>query len=199
VGIVQRIKKLTVIILCLALGIVGCSNKGSSPLVTEVPQSVPRAENWGIYALDFTTEKVELIYSSTSKIGFLALNEAGGTLTFSQQFAGSANENEEICTIGIDGGAFSRITENSFFDTYPIWSPDGTRIAFLSWRDKDLDIYLMKNDGSEQRKLYDSGGHDADIDWVGNSIVFRESNMADAGRRDGAGSHNSPAGCWNMG
>jgi Tol biopolymer transport system component len=168
----QTVTKLVIITLCLALGIVGCSNKSSSPPVMEVPQSVPRAENWGIYALDLTTEQVELIYSSASKIGFLDLNQAGDTLTFSQPFAGTADENEEICTIKIDGQAFSRITENGFFDTYPIWSPDGTRIAFLSWRGQDLDIYLMQNNGSEQRILHDSGGHDADIDWVGSSIAF---------------------------
>ncbi|MFC1846594.1 TolB family protein [Chloroflexota bacterium] len=133
---------------------------------------VPRTETWGIYALDLATETVELLYSSASKIEFLNLNKAGDTLAFSQQFDGDANENEEICTLRIGDGEFSRITYNDLMDIYPVWSPDGTRLAFLSWRDKDLDIYVMGNDGSNQMKLYDSGGHDADIDWVGSSIVF---------------------------
>ena len=170
--IVKTTGKAAIIVICLALSILGCNNKNSSPSITDVPKSVPRAENWGIYALDLTTETVEMIYSSASKIGFLNLNKAGDTLTFSQQFAGNTNENEEICTIEIDGGTFRRMTENNFLDTYPVWSPDGTQIAFLSWRDKDLDIYVMANDGSSQRRLYDSGSHDADIDWVGSSIAF---------------------------
>ena len=51
-------------------------------------------------------------------------------------------------------------------------STDGSSIAFLSKREKDLDIYLMDIDGNNQKKLYDSGDNDADIDWAGDSIVF---------------------------
>lgn len=164
--------KVTLIMVCLLLGILGCDGENPAPPGTDAPRSVPRAENWGIYVLELTTETVELIYSSTAKIGFLDLNKAGDTLAFSQHFAGNANENEEICTVKIDGTAFRRITDNNLLDTYPVWSPDGAQLAFLSWRDQDLDIYLMGSDGSNQRRLYDSGGHDADIDWVGNSIAF---------------------------
>ncbi|MFC2063102.1 hypothetical protein ACFLS8_04080 [Chloroflexota bacterium] len=156
------------VMVCLVLGMPGCDNENFPPSLPEVP----RTESWGIYALDLTTETVELLHSSASKLEFLTLNNAGDTLAFSQQFAGNANENEEICAFKIDGGVFRRITDNNLFDIYPVWSPDSTRLAFLSWRDKDLDIYVMGKDGSNQRKLYDSGGHDADIDWAGSSIAF---------------------------
>jgi Tol biopolymer transport system component len=165
---VKKILVVTSVAVCLLLGMLGCDNKDPLPSVP----TVPRIGTWGIYALDLTTENVVLLYSSASKITFLNLNKAGDTLAFSQQFAGSADENEEICTIKIDGGEFRRITDNNLFDVYPVWSPDGTQLAFLSWRDNDLDIYVMANDGGNQGRLYDSGGHDADIDWVGDSIVF---------------------------
>ena len=168
----QITKKVALIMVCLVFGILGCDSENPAPSVPDAPQSIPRAGNWGIYSLDLTTETVELIYSSASKIGFLNLNKAGDTLAFSQQFGGDANENEEICTVKIDGGELTRITDNNLMDTYPVWSPDGARLAFLSWRDQDLDIYLMESDGSNQRRLYDSGSHDADIDWVGHNIVF---------------------------
>ena len=35
----------------------------------------------------------------------------------------------------------------------PAWSPDGRRIAFLSRRDGDFDVYVMNADGSGQRRL----------------------------------------------
>jgi Tol biopolymer transport system component len=170
--ILQITKKVALIMVCLVLGMLGCGSENPSPYVTDVPQSVPREQNWGIYSLDLTTGKVELVYSSASEIGFLNLNKAGDTLAFSQHFGGDANENEEICNVKIDGGELTRITDNNLMDTYPVWSPDGAQIAFLSWRDKDLDIYVMDSDGSNQRRLYDSGSHDADIDWVGHNIVF---------------------------
>ena len=160
------------VIACLVLGITGCDYENHSSSMSNVPQLVPRTDSWGIYALGLTTEKIELLYSSTSKIEFLNLNKAGDTLAFAQQFTGNANENEEICTLMIDGGEFRRITDNNFMDIYPVWSPDDARLSFLSLRDKDLDIYMMGNEGSNQRKLYNSGSHDADIDWVGSSIVF---------------------------
>ena len=157
---------------CLLLGLPGCDNENPSLSVSDVSQSVPRAERWGIYALDLTTKSVELLYSSASKIAFLNLNKSGDTLAFSRQFDGSAKENEEICTLSTYSRELSRITDNNLMDIYPVWSPDGSQLAFLSWRDKDLDIYVMGNDGSNQRMLYDSGSHDADIDWMGSSIVF---------------------------
>jgi len=164
--------RLTMVFICLAGMVLGCNSEVPSSSGGKFPQSVPREQSWGIYALDLTTEAVEMIYSSDAKLEFLDLNQAGDTFAFSEQFAGSAAENEEICTVGVDGAGFRRLTNNQFMDIYPVWSPDGDRFAFLSWRETDLDIYLMDSNGDNQIELYDSGSHDADIDWVGSSIVF---------------------------
>jgi len=199
-SIMKKILLIVSATVCLMLGMMGCDNEDSSPYTPDVPKIVPRVESWGIYILDLATETVELLYSSALKIEFLDLNKAGDKLTFSQQFSGNASKNEEICTIGIDGGGFSRITDNNLMDVYPVWSPDGTQLAFLSLRDNDLDIYLMGNDGSNQRKLYDSGGHDADIDWVGSSIVFTSGSqiwmMQDDGTVPVQITHTPNAGVW---
>lgn len=93
-------------------------------------------------------------------------------MVFAQKIDGSNDNNTEIFTIGVDGENLKRITNNNFWDLYPAWSPDGAQIAFLSKREKDLDIYVVNADGSNQHKLYDSGSHDADIDWAGDTIVF---------------------------
>jgi Tol biopolymer transport system component len=133
---------------------------------------VPHEEKWGIYALNPLTEEVELIYSSSEKISYLRLNNAGNTFVFSQTIGGDDNEKEEICTLRVDGSNFVRVTNNSFWDLYPSWSPDDSRIAFLTWRENDLDIYVINVNGTNEIKLYDSGSHDADIHWIKNRIVF---------------------------
>ena len=47
----------------------------------------------------------------------------------------------------------TRLTSNEATDTSPAWSPHGTRIAFESYRDDDMEIYIMNADGSGQRNL----------------------------------------------
>jgi dipeptidyl aminopeptidase/acylaminoacyl peptidase len=136
------------------------------------PKTVPHDNRWGIYTLDLTTEDTELLYSSASKIQCLSLDSATDMLAFSQYFGGDTYEYAEICTFNLTGGELSRLTNNDYMDLYPVWSPDGARLAFLSLPATDLDIYIMERDGANPTMLYDSGSHDADIDWVGNRIVF---------------------------
>ena len=44
----------------------------------------------------------------------------------------------------------------------PTWSPDGKKIAFVSFRDGNPEIYVMNADGSEQIRLTDDPTH---VDW----------------------------------
>lgn len=46
-----------------------------------------------------------------------------------------------------------------------VWSPDGSQIAFVSKRDGDRDIYVMRSDGSHQRRLTNNSWADIEPDW----------------------------------
>jgi Tol biopolymer transport system component len=46
-----------------------------------------------------------------------------------------------------------------------VWSPDGTKIAFVSARDGDREIYVMRSDGSHQRRLTTNDWADVEPDW----------------------------------
>ncbi|MBN2549490.1 MAG: PD40 domain-containing protein [Anaerolineales bacterium] len=135
-------------------------------------QTVPHTERWGIYTLGIETQTVDLLYSSAVEIASLRLNHTGDRLVFSQKADGESNSNEEIFTLSTEGDDLRRITDNNFWDLYPVWSPDGSRIAFLSQRTASLGIYVMNADGGDARLLYDSSSHEADIDWTGDQIVF---------------------------
>ena len=55
-------------------------------------------------------------------------------------------EDYEIIVSNIDGTKTQRLTENRHSDNYPVWSPDGTRVAFISSTKFDankLTIYTL--------------------------------------------------------
>ncbi|HMB93177.1 MAG TPA: DPP IV N-terminal domain-containing protein [Rhodothermales bacterium] len=55
-----------------------------------------------------------------------------------------------------------------------MWSPDGTRIAFESTRDGNLEIYVMQADGSHQKRLTFDPATDASPSWApdGQHLLF---------------------------
>lgn len=87
----------------------------------------------------------------------------------------------EICLINPDGSGYERLTNNNWLDAYPCWSPDASKILFLSWPDRPantMDIFVMDANGANPSELYDSGYHDGDCSWTGSMIVFtRESQI----------------------
>jgi Tol biopolymer transport system component len=151
------------------------------------PQVVPQEARWGIYRLALGTQETELLFRSEVEIASLRLINAGDKLVFSQKIDGEELTNEEIFTLGTDGSGLTRITDNSTWDLYPAWSPDGARIAFLSQRAGSLGIYVMNADGSNDQALYDSSAHEADIDWVGEQIVFTKDSSIWIMQSDGTG------------
>lgn len=60
------------------------------------------------------------------------------------------------------------------YNGVPAWSPDGEKIAFVSDRDHNLEIYLMNADGSMQVNLTNSPGADQSFAWSpdGKKLVF---------------------------
>ena len=56
----------------------------------------------------------------------------------------------------------------------PVWSPDGTKIAFQSNRDGNFEIYVMNADGSGQTRLTTNEANDVHPDWSpsGDRLVF---------------------------
>jgi Tol biopolymer transport system component len=47
-----------------------------------------------------------------------------------------------------------------------VWSPEGTRIAFVSERDGNAEVYVMLMAGTGQTRLTSDGAADAPVAWV---------------------------------
>ena len=71
-----------------------------------------------------------------------------------------------------------QIVENGL---HPAWSPDGRFLAFTSYRDGNLEVYLADGDGRNPRDLTRHEGHDGRPVWLpdGESIAFESDRFGD--------------------
>jgi Tol biopolymer transport system component len=74
----------------------------------------------------------------------------------------------DVYVINADGSGRTRLTDNPAEDFDPVWSPDGTQIAFRTHRDGNEEVYLMNADGSAQSNLSKAPATDYSPAWSPN-------------------------------
>jgi Tol biopolymer transport system component len=78
---------------------------------------------------------------------------------------GKEAEEKDIYVMDADGTNVRRLTDSPGLDEGPVWSPDGTKIAFSSDRDGQQELYVMNADGSDPRRVTDNPARDESPDW----------------------------------
>ena len=87
----------------------------------------------------------------------LALSPDGATLAFS--WAG------DIWTVPSTGGCATRLTVHPADDRYPVWSRDGEWLAFASDRHGAANVFVVRRDGRDVRRLTVSDRNELPTDW----------------------------------
>jgi len=82
-----------------------------------------------------------------------------GKIIFQSDFEG----NNEIYMISMKG--LEKLTDNDWQDEYPVWSPDGKKIAFSANPNGNYDIFTMKADGSDIRQITTSSRKEMTPAW----------------------------------
>ena len=76
---------------------------------------------------------------------YTAISPDGKTIAFAYK--------GDVYTVAASGGKARQLTTNAAYDACPVWSPDGTKLAFASSREGSMDVYVMDAQGSEPMRL----------------------------------------------
>ena len=82
--------------------------------------------------------------------------------------------NHDIFSMDLDGSNQTRLTTSSAYDDQPKWSPDSSKIVFMSDRDGSFEIYTMNADGGTQTRITNNFAADGFPTWSpdGTKIAF---------------------------
>lgn len=106
--------------------------------------------------------------SAAMELTTIAANEVGGWSHdgSSVVFAVRGGPQQGIYIRNPDGVNEVRLTDK--LDYSPVWSPNAHKIAFISERDGNAEIYVMNSDATELKRITQNGGTDYDIAWSPN-------------------------------
>jgi tricorn protease len=80
----------------------------------------------------------------------------------------------DLWIVSRQGGDARRLTSGVGLETEPIFSPDGTQIAFTGEYDGNLDVYVIPATGGEPRRLTYHPDRDMAVGWTpdGKNVLF---------------------------
>ena len=111
-------------------------------------------------AREAVTGPAEPVLRGTRPIRDHSVSPDGQWIAFTQ-----AGAQEDLFVARVDGREYRRLTDDSFRDRGPGWSPDGSRIAFYSDRSGVYELWTIRPDGSDLTRLTTSTGNPGLPTW----------------------------------
>ncbi|NQZ77008.1 MAG: PD40 domain-containing protein [Ekhidna sp.] len=97
------------------------------------------------FLLLFSLVFVSIVSAQPLWLRYSAISPDGSKIAFTYK--------GDIYIVDSDGGNATPLTIDDSYDYMPVWSPDGSSIAFASDRYGNFDIFLAKVDGSTLKRL----------------------------------------------
>jgi tricorn protease len=81
----------------------------------------------------------------------------------------------DIWIVGREGGEARRLVTGTDLETGPIFSPDGSLVAYSGDYDGNIDVYVVPSSGGDPTRLTYHPGPDIAVGWTpdGKSVLFR--------------------------
>ena len=99
-----------------------------------------------------------------NEVIFALTGEPGITLT-RVVFSRSSGESSDLYAVDYDGAGLLRLTANRTLNLCPSWSPDGSRIAFTSYREHQQGLFLLDTATGKVRQIIAQDGLNYGADW----------------------------------
>ncbi|MFN3213286.1 MAG: S41 family peptidase [Henriciella sp.] len=98
-----------------------------------------------------------------------AISPDGSTIAFAAH--------GDVWTVSSNGGVATPITRDNGWDGMPVWSRDGSKLAFASDRNGNLDVFVMNANGTGLSRLtyHDANDYPSDFAPDGSGVLFSSS------------------------
>jgi dipeptidyl aminopeptidase/acylaminoacyl peptidase len=112
----------------------------------------------------FDPEKLEtvgeptMVYTSSNALNQLDVSADGEWIAYR-----TSAPRENIFVMRSDGTGRRRLTDDSFRNRGPRWSPDGKWLVFYTNRSGSYELWIMRPDGTRLRRITDQPGEKAEI------------------------------------
>lgn len=126
-----------------------------------------RDGNLGLYVVGPGHDDTQLITDQVRTPYGLTWTLDGGRLSLNDE---GVNGQPDIYTIDLEDGTRQNLTSSKTVELVPVWSPDGSQVAFMRREPEDvrLDLYVMDSDGSNLQNLSNSDENEGEPHWSPN-------------------------------
>jgi TolB protein len=113
------------------------------------------------------------ITSGPNNNGFAAYSPDGSRIVYRTM----GPDGNGLRIMNLKDGTVTVLT--SEYDNFPVWSPRGDLIAFVRLLDGDFEVFTIRPDGTDLRRLTNAKGNDAHLAWSpdGEKILFSSTRM----------------------